>query len=533
MSDGWVAVERAAVDPVVARRAAASQASLAESLEELRSYRPGLVDIIESDVRDSSGDRRPPVFAPEDGLRWWSPSAPDGVVGLLDGYRSGALDPVAVMADTLERLDADAAREAVVTRFDAAAVAAGAESARRWQHGEARPLEGIPFCAKDNLAVAGTVTTAGSQRLEHWVPARTAAAVQRLRDAGAILVGKTALPEWGFGDARPGHEPTNPWSPDHWTGGSSSGSAVALAARVVPLALGTDTGGSIRVPASYCGVTGLKPSYGSVPRAGLVPVSSTLDHVGPMARSAVDAAIALDVLTGAEARPLVPPAAGLDENALAGMRVGVLGGWFEDRCDPSVLAARDEVARVLGDLGATVSQLELPGARMATTAAWVITVCEFASVHDDRVDYPDGYTASAAERIETGAAIAAADHLRALRVRADLQRQVASRFADVDVLLAPGTPTPAPRLAPTPGDMFFGGDRMWMHDVARHLIGCNLLRLPSVVVPAGFAPDPVRPVSVQFVADHGRDHLALMVASAWQAANDAHLTAPPGAPATP
>lgn len=516
----WVALDPTRIDEDIAARAAASQAPLEECLEELRSYPLALIDGPPAHAQD-----RPITRSDDAQLTVWSPKDPSGVIGLIDRYRSGTADPVDVVTACLERLDDPAAKRAVVTRVDRDALRAATVSAELWQRGDPRALEGVPFCVKDNIATAGVPTSAGSDRLDSWVPTRTAPVVTRLLDAGAILVGKTALPEWAFGDARPKHAVDNPWAPGHWTGGSSSGSAVALATRAVPLALGTDTGGSIRVPASYCGVTGLKPTSGLLECDGVVACAWTLDHVGPMTRSAADAEMVLAIMSGERAphESPSPPPLDITADALAGVRVGVVRGWYEERCDADVAAGRDEVVRQLVELGASCRDVVVPHARLATTAAWMITVCEFAALHHDAVDPVAGYTPSALDRLLTGSVISAADYLHALRVRTDLRARAMSVFDDVDVLITPGTPTIAPRLVPDLDPIFSDGDRMWTHDVSRHFIGFNLLGFPAVVVPAGHAGEPRRPLTVQFVGRPFDDRTPLAVASAWQAVSRAHL----------
>lgn len=440
-----------------------------------------------------------------------------GVAELLDAYARAATDPVAVVDDALDAL-ASAEREScgVVTVVGERARREAERSAERWAHGTARPLEGIPFGVKDNLATADVLTTLGSARWADWVPQEDAAAVRRLRDAGAVLLAKLATPELAFGDARPGHRPQNPWSREHWTGGSSSGPGVALAARLLPLALGSDTGGSIRVPSSYCGVTGLKPTRGSVPTAGVATVSWTLDHVGPMARSAIDAGLALDVLRDR---------AGSRPKGAAGVRVGLPVGWFDEAADDDVLAAAAAAAEVLRGLGATTAPVSVPDPALGGIAAWVLTVAEFAEANHDWRDHVQEYTPAAAERLAAGAALGAGDYLRARRVRRDLCARTDEVLQDVDVLLTPATPTAAPRIVPPLEDLWSDGDRMWLERVARNLILFNLLGLPSVVVPSGLTGDG-RPLAVQFVGRAGEDDLVLAVAAAFQGATAHHLAAP-------
>jgi aspartyl-tRNA(Asn)/glutamyl-tRNA(Gln) amidotransferase subunit A len=441
-----------------------------------------------------------------------------GVGELLDAYAARACSPVEVLDACLSRIDDLAPLGAVVTTAVDDARDAARASEQRWARGDARPLDGVPFGVKDIIATAGVRTTLGSARYADTVPTRDASCVAALRDAGAVMVGKLATPEFAFGDAREGHRPVNPWAPEHWTGGSSSGSAVALAARLLPLALGTDTGGSIRVPSSYCGVTGLKPTNGRLPLDGVGTVSWTLDHVGPMARSASDVARAFAVLAGDTTNERERPPTG------APGRVGVPRAWFAP-CDPDVARATDDAVAVLDSLGATTVEVDMPDPELAAIAAWTITVVEFAEVHADWRDHVGSYTPAAAERLAAGSALVASDYVRARRVRRQLQARVEALFDDVDVLVTPATPTAALRLAPVPDARFGDGDRMWLEWVARYLIPFNLLGFPALVVPAGVSPDG-RPLAVQLVGRPGAERAVLTAAELFQRATEHHRSAP-------
>lgn len=412
---------------------------------------------------------------------------------------------------TLTRIAADGHGAFVHVDGDRARAAAEAAAAR-FAAGTPRSLEGIPVGVKDIIDVEGMPTTAGSEAFEAPNATRSATAVQRLIDAGAIIVGKTATPEWAFGDSTSRHQPTNPHDPSRWTGGSSSGSAVALAAELVPLAVGTDTGGSIRVPSSYCGTAGIKPTTGAVPRDGVRTVSWSQDHVGPMASSAADLALALSVMAGPSERDpatrVTPLAAARD---LVGLRVGVLGGWFTERCEPAVLAARDDAIQRLEDQGARTVHLELADADLAPIASWVISVAEFAAEHDG-ADV-SRYTPMARERLIAGQGLAALDYLRALRARAVVQGSLDECFARADVLLSPATPTTAPAIAPPDHEMFTDGDRMWLEWVARNFLVANVSGVPAAVVPAG-CDDRELPAAVQVLAAPGADQTVVRVAAA-------------------
>lgn len=446
-----------------------------------------------------------------------------GVVTMLAGFSGGDLDPVELTEACLARIDeASDSFHATVAGAGDSARAAAERSARRWQQGTARPLEGVPFAVKDIISTAGIVTACGSRLLAGRVPDRDATAVTRLKRAGAILVVKTATPEFAFGDET-GPAVVNPWDPARWTGGSSSGSAAALAARLVPLALGTDTGGSIRVPASYCGVSGLKPTFGRVPTAGVAGVSWNLDHTGPMARSVDDLALAFAVMAGVgngEAAKLgrsAGSAAGVE-----GLRLGVPDGWLTEGCSEAVLTAWDAALDALVQLGASRVAVQVPHAELAGTLAWLITVVEFAVHHEHRLDRIGDFTPSAGYRLVAGSLAKAGDYLKALRARELIRREIDAVFEQVDVMVTPATPS----AAPVPADFFDDGDRLWLDRVARNFLLGNLIGIPALVVPAGF--DQGLPVAIQIIGRVGDDAACLQVGAALQRVGDHHLALPPG-----
>ena len=417
--------------------------------------------------------------------------------GLLALFRDGEATPSAAVDAVLDRIARrDADFNAFRTVVGDAARAAAASADEHWRRGEPRPLEGIPFAVKDNVDTRGVLTTAGTARFSNRVPERNATVVQRLLDAGAILIGKTVTPELAFGDPIDGHRAVNPWDPDRWTGGSSSGSAVALAARELPLAVGTDTGGSIRVPASYCGVCGLKPTLGSVPRDGVVPVSTTLDQLGPMGRTVDDVALMWSVMAD-DARPATDRP----------LRIGVPTDWFFDWGSPDVLeAVRGAVDRLAGH-GALVEPIHLRTAASAGLVAWTITVAEFAAGYGDGP--VDDLTDAARARIEAGAALTAVDYVRALEMRSSVIRELDDAFERVDAIVTPATPTVAPRVAPTADPLFDGGDEVWLERIARNFLIANVAGIPALVVPVAMG-DGV-PIGVQILAASGREDTCLQV----------------------
>jgi len=303
------------------------------------------------------------------------------------------------------------------------------------------PLHGVPISIKDLIDIRGTPTTAASRVREGHVADRDAPAISRLRAAGAVLVGKTNLHEFAlgttnedsaFGPARNPHDPTR--SP----GGSSGGSAASVAAGMALASIGTDTGGSIRIPAAACGVVGLKPAYGEVPTAGVVPLSHTLDHVGPLAQSVPDAAIVYDALLGLS--HAAPP------KALArGLSLAVLRPYFCDLLDDEVRAQFEAALELLRSAGAQIDEVEIPHARDIASIYLRIAPTEAAAHHAATLEkIPERYTTPVRERLESGRQISADDYVRALSERHILKREVDAALAGHDALVLPTLPIPAP-----------------------------------------------------------------------------------------
>lgn len=315
------------------------------------------------------------------------------------------------------------------------------------------PLAGVPIAVKNIFDVAGVVTLSGSKINAGRPPAaRDATALARLRAAGAVLVGALNMDEYayGFSTENAHYGPTrNPHDPARIAGGSSGGSGAAVAAGLVPIALGTDTNGSIRVPASLCGVFGLKPTFGRVSRAGVGPLAPSFDHVGPLARSVRDLALAHDAMQGHDAadpvaseRPASPVTSAL-ELGVDGLRVAVLRGHFAELAED---AALDAVAMVAKALGATRDAI-LPEAHRARAAAIVITACEAASLHrEDLTARAHDFDPTVVDRLLAGALLPASAYVKAQRFRAWYRARAAEVFRDVDIVLAPATPWPAPEI---------------------------------------------------------------------------------------
>ena len=421
------------------------------------------------------------------------------------------------MVDTcLTRIDDTDTAIGAVVRTGGTARQQASRSAERWRNGEAGPLEGVPVGVKDIIDTAGLATEAGSTLFAGRVPSTDASVVARLREAGAVILAKTTTPEFAFGDES-GDGVSNPGAPGRWAGGSSSGSAAGLAAGLFPVALGSDTGGSIRVPASYCGVSGIKPTFGRVPRDGVFGVSWTLDHVGPMARTVEDLGLMLAVIAGGcDADPYIStrpvPDYGQLAESIPGTRVGVVDGWMADGCSTGVASAVSTALDRLEQLGCTVESVPFPQAELAGTIAWVITVVEFAAHHASNMHRIGEFTPSAACRLAAGARTSASDYLKALRARSLVQSGIATMFQQVDVLVTAATPTSAP----DPATFFDDGDRLWLDKVARTLLPFNVTGQPALVLPVGL--DEGCPAAIQIVAPPHADALCLQIGTALQGA---------------
>ncbi len=383
------------------------------------------------------------------------------------------------------------------------------------------PLAGVPFAVKNLFDVAGDTTVAGSVVLADAPPAtRDARVVARLRQAGAILLGQLNMDEFAYGFSTENlhyGDTANPHDPGRIAGGSSGGSAAAVAAGLVPLSLGTDTNGSIRVPASLCGVWGCKPTFGRLSRAGVFPFAHSLDHVGPFARSVRDLALAYDLMQGldrddpAQAGRALEPTLPELEIPVPGLRVGMLQGWFRANASDQALAAVERVADALGRGGAALCTVELAGAEAARSAAFCLTGAEGGTLHLPWLrTHGHLYDPRVRDRLIAGAMLPAAVVIQAQRVRARLRDEAAHLFERVDLLLAPATPFAAvPRgnaTIPLGGQTVSARANMGLHAQPISFIG-----LPVVCVPVQ-APEDALPIGVQLIARPWSEGVALRVA---------------------
>jgi aspartyl-tRNA(Asn)/glutamyl-tRNA(Gln) amidotransferase subunit A len=439
--------------------------------------------------------------------------------------RTRQVSPVELTRIVLERIERQNARlNAYITVTADWALALAHQSQREIAAGRYRgPLHGIPLGLKDLFETAEVRTTAGSQILADQVPTEHAPVVAKLLDAGSVVVGKHNMHEFAasFTNINPFYGTAHtPWNVEHLAGGSSGGTAAAIADGLCFGGLGSDTGGSIRVPASYCGISGLKPTYGRVGKRGVTPLSGSLDHVGPMARSAADCALLLKAIAGYDPADVDSADVPIDDYTadlgrdLAGLRVGVIGNFLNDaRVDPEVRAAVERAVEVLGSAGARLDQVEVANPDEQNRILGVIVSAELAEIHAKWVE-----TRAADYSPELLSWIQRSADLKASRLSAALRAQKASiRAADqlmreYDALLAPTTPIVAPMAE--------------VEDMGLFTESFDLNGLPALSIPCGFNPAGL-PISLMIVGRRWGERTVLRIGDAYQRLTDWHRRRPP------
>ena len=468
-------------------------------------------------------------------------------VELAGQIKSGKTTAVEAMEAVIANIDSKEEELNCYVTFDReAALSAAKEAQKKIEAGELTgPLAGVPIAIKDNMCTEGVLTTCSSKILGNFIPQFSSEAVKRIEEAGAVVIGKTNMDEFAMGSTTEtsAYGPTkNPWNTEHVPGGSSGGSAAAVAANECFCALGSDTGGSIRQPASYCGVVGMKPTYGTVSRYGLIAYGSSLDQIGPLCKDVTDCATIMEVIashdkkdsTSVERKDTDFTSALVDD--VAGMRIGIPRDYFGEGLDPQVKEAVLSAAEVLKSKGAIVEEFDLSLVEYAIPTYYTIAAAEASSNLErfDGVKYgfrakdydglhsmykktrSEGFGPEVKRRIMLGSFVLSsgyydAYYLKALRVKAMIKKAFDEAFAKYDVILGPVAPTTAPKLGSSLADPI----KMYLGDI--YTISVNLAGLPGISVPCG-KDDNGLPIGVQLIGDCFNEKKLIQTAYAYEQA---------------
>ena len=466
------------------------------------------------------------------------------VSAIRDDVRSGAMSAVDVCTAAIARIEsANTSLNAFNTVSAERALTRAAEIDRTRAAFANAPLAGVPIAVKDNICTRGLRTTASSRMLETFVPPYDATVIERLHAAGAVIVGKTNCDEFAMGSSNENSAfgpAKNPWKLDRIPGGSSGGSAVAVAAGMAPLSLGSDTGGSIRQPAAMCGIVGLKPTYGRVSRYGLLAFGSSLDQIGPLTHSARDAAIALGVMAGADRADATSASRPVDDYEAAltgdirGLRIGVPSRMLESGVDADIARALSSALATLRARGATVVDIDLPHAKYAISVYYLVATAEASSnlARYDGARYglraadtdlsamyttsrEKGFGAEVKRRIMLGTYVLSAGYydayyLKAQQVRTLIRRDYDEAFTTVDVVAMPTSPIPPFRIGEKVADPL----QMYLADI--FTVSANLAGLPAISIPCGFTAHDHLPIGLQLTGRPFDESTLLRIADAYE-----------------
>jgi aspartyl-tRNA(Asn)/glutamyl-tRNA(Gln) amidotransferase subunit A len=438
---------------------------------------------------------------------------------IAKALRKRTISSVELVSDSLRRIAAlDPKLKAFITVTGELAQSQARQADKDLADGRDHgPLQGIPIAVKDVFCTEGVRTTCGSKLFADHIPVHDAAVVERLRAAGAVIVGKTNMHELAYGvtSVNP-HFGTvrNPWGLDRIAGGSSGGSGAAVGAGMVPMAMGSDTGGSIRIPASFCGTVGLKPSFGRVSRYGVLPLDFSLDHMGPLTRCVRDAALTLNVLAGFDPRdetcsrcPVEPylPSAPAD---IHGLRIGLPENFYFERVSPSVADSVRRATRLAEEAGANIVSLRVPDVAQLNTIGRIILLSEASATMERYLHRREDFGADVLALLDQGRLLPATDYINAQRVRRMLRQEFQAVWKQVDCLLTPTTPTTAPKIGQSTINLDGEEDvRIASTRLAR---GINVLGLPALSLPCGF-DEAGLPVGLQIIGPSFQEALILRV----------------------
>ncbi len=475
------------------------------------------------------------------------------IAELTAGLKAGEFSSVELTQTCLDRIHLlDGQLNSFITVTPELALAQAKQADEQRATGNADILNGIPLAQKDIFCTRDVKTSCGSKMLDPFIAPYNATTIEKFNTSGAVMLGKTNMDEFAMGSSNETswYGPVkNPWSLDAVPGGSSGGSAAAVAARLTPAATGTDTGGSIRQPASFCGITGLKPTYGRVSRYGMIAFASSLDQAGPMTRTAEDAAIMLNVMAGMDARDstsvdvAVPDYTANLNDAMAGLKIGLPREYFAEGLDDSVAQVMESAVKEYEKMGAVVSEISLPNSKLAVPTYYIIAPSEcssnlsrmdgvrFGHRCEDPRDLNDlyirsrgeGFGAEVKRRILIGTYALSEGFYDAYYVKAQKTRRLISNdftqaFTDVDVIMGPAAPSPAFNI----GELSDDPITMYLSDI--YTIAVNLAGLPGMSIPAGFVNN--RPVGLQLIGKHFSEAKLLNIAHQYQQATDWHTKVP-------
>ena len=452
------------------------------------------------------------------------------VAELIELYRTRAVSPVEVVRDLDSRIDQyESSLHCFVTRTPEIALARARTAEQPWMRGEAAALTGVPYGLKDVINTAGVLTTGQSKILEHNVPDHDAAVQTRMHAAGGVLMGKLTTYEFAHGGPSwdlPWPPAMNPWKRGYLPGSTSSGPGAAVAAGLLPAAIGTDTGGSIRMPAANCGIVGLKPTYGLVSRRGVLPNTFTFDTCGPMTRTVEDAAIVLAAIAGYDdgditsvERPPVDYRCDLGRG-VRGLRIGWVRHWYDGdpRCHPDVAPAVAQALAVFADAGAIVEEIRLSDLLVYQDCKTTISITEMFSAYEHEFrTRPQDFGLVFRNKVLAGSLIRAEDYFQALRQRLWLARELTRAFSDYDVLATAGWMTPAEPAQPDQLDPFLRPPNI--------TTPFNIGGQPAMNIPCGFSRDGL-PLSLQLATAHFAEALLFRAGHSYQMATDWHSIHP-------
>lgn len=445
--------------------------------------------------------------------------------------RNGKTGPVEItrlLLEQIRRTDEELKAYVTVCEQSVVRLAEAAEVRIKAGH-DLGVLHGLPISVKDLFETEGVRTTCGSKLMQNYIPETDCTVVKRLKLMGATLLGKTNTHEFALGGITP---PTrNPWSLKHIPGGSSGGSAAAIAACSALAATGSDTGGSIRIPASFCGVVGLKPTYGRVSRAGIFPESWSLDHAGPITRRVEDAAVLLNVIAGRDEldptssdRPVPDYLESLNDE-ISGVRVGVPRNYFYERCNKEVDAAVRKSINVLEELGCRTVEFEFPRVQEIMAAYTTLDSCEASAYHQRSIaDRPMDFQPDVRLLLEQGLFIPATYYIQALRIRAAIFRDIMDLFKKFDVMVTPSEPIVAPEVGQQSVG-FDGGEETVDNAIVRYLAPFNLTGLPALSIPCGMSSNGL-PIGMQVIGKAFDETTVLRVGNAYEQTTDWHTRFP-------